>query len=191
MVDANNKDFWTDIPEYSDDEIIKILKKRKLYQVEAANLAIQEAIKRGLIHSEQDLFKEDFNEINTTIKLFPIIEKEENRIKIRKSIGRVLLIVGAIPVIWGVIKLANNSFFEGLLLILLGSIWIFAAAKIMRGVVLKMVNLLFIMLAASIAYVVKLFVEMKGFKLMDFVIPVIMVSFITYGLLFIKKLYDA
>ena len=143
MVDLKNADFWSAIPQYSDEEVLKILKKRKLYQVEAANLAVKEAIKRGLINSEQDLFDEEFKEEKISMKLFPTIEKEENKNKIRKSISRVLLIVGALPVTWGVIKITDTILFEGLLLISLGIIWMYAAAQIMRGIVSKMVNLLF------------------------------------------------
>ena len=46
-----NADFRKDIPEYSDERIIEILKQRDHYQAEAAQLAIEEAIKRGIIFS--------------------------------------------------------------------------------------------------------------------------------------------
>jgi len=190
MTGLNNTDFRDSIPEYSDEEILKILIKRKQYQPEAADLAVQEAIRRRLINSEQDLFEEEFQETPASFQLFPFIEKKEIRIKIRKSIARALLIVGVIPFVWGVLKITESNLFEGILLILLGGIWIFAAGQIMSGVVSKMVGLLFVMLFASVAYIVKLFLGMKGLSVMDFAVPVILVLFITYGLLFIKRLRD-
>ena len=38
----------------SDQEIVNILKMRKHYQPEAAQTAVNEALKRGIIHSEDD-----------------------------------------------------------------------------------------------------------------------------------------
>jgi len=186
--DSNPKDFKDLIPEYSDREILSILKKRKQYQLEAAELAIQEAIKRGLINSEQDLIAKEFDEPATSFQLFPTIHRSMNRIKIRKSIGRALLITGIIPVVWGILKVSGNKLFEGIILILLGGIWLYASAQIMRGVVTKMVNLLFVLMIASIIYILRLMLELKGLRVMDFAIPVILFLLITYGLLYVKKL---
>lgn len=185
---TNKSDFRSSIPNYSDEEILTILKKRKQYQPEAATLAIQEAIKRGLINSEQDLFSEKFQEKPSEFYLLPIIIDDKNKNKIRKSISRILLIVGVIPVVWGVMLFTKSNSVEGVLLVLLGAVWIYASAQLMRSVQTKMVNLLFVMLVASVAYIVKIMLEMKGLVIMDYFIPVILFSFITYGLLFIRRL---
>jgi hypothetical protein len=111
-----------------------------------------------------------------------------NRIKIRKSIGRALLITGIIPVVWGILKVSENKLFEGIILILLGGIWLYASAQIMRGIVTKMVNLLFVLMIASIVYILRVMLELKGLRVMDFAVPVILFSLITYGLLYVKKL---
>ncbi len=187
---SNYSDFRKSIPEYDDDEIITILKKRKQYQPEAAEIAVQEAIKRGLIHSDQDLFSKEFQQETVKPSLFPTINKERNRNKIRKSIARGLLIVGSIPTVWGIFKISENSFYEGILLILLGAIWIYGSAQLMRSVSSKITNLLFLMLFASVAYIVKLILGMKNLSAMDFVIPIILVLLVAYGLLFIRKLND-
>ena len=75
-IETNKPDFRSSILNNSDEEILVILKKRKQYQPEAAKLAIQEAIKRGLINSEQDLFSEKFQEQSSKSFLFPIIIAE-------------------------------------------------------------------------------------------------------------------
>ena len=58
MMEKSNEEYQ--IPEFkriiashTDDELRIVLKKRKLYRIEAADFAIQEAIRRGLIYSEQ------------------------------------------------------------------------------------------------------------------------------------------
>lgn len=185
---TNITDFRSLIPIASDDEIIDILKKRKYYQQEAADLAIHEAIKRGLINSEQDLFAEEFQEKSTAFSWFPVINDTENNTKIRKSIARVLLIIGALPGVWGALEISKSVLIEGILLILLSATWIYISTKLMRVVQKRMVNLLFVMLAASIIYVVKLFSGMKGLVLMDFAIPAILFSLIIYILLFVRRL---
>ncbi len=185
---TNKSHFRSSIPQYSDDKIISILKKRKQYQPEAAKLAIGEAIKRGLINSEQDLFSEKFQDKPSNPGLFPVISDDRNRDKIRKSISRILLIIGVIPVVWGVLEIRRSSLAEGVLLILLGAIWIYASAQLMRAMQTKMVNLLFIMLIASAAYIVKIMLEMRGLVAMDILIPLVIFSFLTYGLLFINRL---
>ena len=188
IVETNKSDFRSSIPNYSDEEILTILKKRKQYQPEAAKLAIQEAIKRGLINSEQDLFSEKFQEQSSKSFLFPIIIDNKHKDKIRKSIARILLITGSIPVVWGIFEITKSKLTESVLLILLGAIWIYASAQLMKIVQLKMVNLLFVMLVASVAYIVKILVGMKGLVIMDYFIPAILLSLIIYGLLFIRRL---
>ena len=70
-----NNDFEHIIASYSDEELRKVLKKRKLYRKEAADFAIQEAIKRELIYSEQDLFASEFKHEQEKFSVFPAIEK--------------------------------------------------------------------------------------------------------------------
>ncbi|MCK5731110.1 MAG: hypothetical protein KAH68_08545 [Draconibacterium sp.] len=188
IAEAKKSDFRSTIPNYSDEEILVILRKRKQYQPEAAELAISEAIKRGLINSEQDLFSEKFQENKSESFLFPIINDSNNRNKIRKSISRLLLVIGAIPVVWGALEIGKSNLIEGVLLILLGSIWIYASAQLMRSLQIKMLNILFVMLFASAVYIIKLLSELKGLAIMDYFIPVVFISLISYGLLFVRRL---
>lgn len=190
IVNPNKPDFYQLIQESSDEEILNILKKRKHYQSEAAELAIQEAIKRGIIYSEQDLFSGKFQETPSKFTMFPIIEESKTRNKIRKSIARILIIVGAVPAVWGILKIIEDNFFEGLLLTLFGGIWIFAAVQLMRTFKSIMVNLLLIMLFASVVYLISFFLEVNNPVIMDYAIPVILFSLIVYGLLFAGKLHD-
>ncbi len=185
---TNKTDFRSSIPEFSDEQIIAILKKRSQYENEAAELAIQEAIQRGLIHSEQDLFSEEFQEKESGFSLFPVINRDEIKNKTRKSIARVLLIIGAVPAVWGLLKAFEGLFAEGVLLFLPATIWVYGSFLLMRKIDIKIVNLLFILLASSLIYIVKIFIEMRGLVAMDYVIPAVFYSLIFYGLLFLRRL---
>ncbi|MBT3383491.1 MAG: hypothetical protein HN778_18840 [Prolixibacteraceae bacterium] len=191
MVEKSNSikaDYRTLIPEYSDEEILKILRKRKLYQPEAAEMAIQEAIKRELIHSEQDLFDKDFQVKPVRFLLFPTIENEKNIIKIRKSISRSLLISGLIPAIWGFLKLYNGKIIEGGVLAVLGVLWIYFSALLIRKADRGNVNSLLALLLLSVIYIVKLLLNPGTFIFMDIFIPAVIYGLISYGLLFLRRL---
>ncbi len=187
--DAKNKpDFRTLIPEQSDEEIKEILKKRNLYQPEAADLAVKEAVKRGIIHSEQDLFSEEFRVNPFKSSLFPVIEKEVQRKKISKSICRGLIISGAIPLIYGIVLILDHNFTEGIALTVGGVLWLGLAVQLFREVKNWMINLFFVVLVIALAYLVNLFVSLKSFIFMDFFIVAIFYLLIIYGLIYLRKL---
>lgn len=185
---TNKSDFRSSIPEFGDEQILSILKKRSQYQKEAADLAIQEAIKRGLINSEQDLFAEEFNEKPYRFSFFPLIENEKIKNKTRKSIARILLIIGAVPAVWGVLEIFKGEFVEGFVLLILGLAWVYSSFKLMSRIQIQIVNLLTILLLVSVAYIVKLLIEMKGLEIMDYFIPFVFYALIIYSLLFLRRL---
>ncbi len=174
--------------EYPDEEIIAILKKRKHYRKEAAIQAIQEAIKRGIINSEQDLISEDYAVEPLKFSIIPDIENETARKKIRKSLSRSLMILGVVPVIWGTIKIIYNMFLEGSLLMLLGIIWIFISYKQIKNVSAKFISLQFVLLASAAIYIWRDFSRLKGHSLMDILVAIIGFGFVIYALLFLRTL---
>ena len=181
-------DFKTDIPEYNDEEIVEILKKRKYYQSEAVDLALEEAYKRDLIQSEQDLFNEEFRPEPLRFGLFPSIEDEKNKNKIRKSIARGILIMGVMPTVWGFLRLnAGNPVEVGVLLIL-GALWIFFSAKLIRKYNRIIINALFFMAALSLVYLAFFLLNRYGIIFMDVFIIIALYGLLTYGLLFLKRL---
>ena len=188
-VNSNQAEFYSAIPDYNNEQLINVLKKRTQYQKEAREIAIREAIKRGIINSEQDLFAKEFNDKPQKFSIFPVIDSDDNRNKIRKSIARVLLIIGSLPVVWGVIRIVDNELFEGILLSILGCIWIFASIKLLKKMDLQKVFLLFVMLFLSVVYIVKLFFTIKTPTAMDYLIPAILYSLVIYALLLLRKLH--
>lgn len=181
-------DFKADIPEYPDEEIIEILRKRKYYQAEAVELATEEALKRELIHSEQDLFDEEFHAETLKFGLFPSIEDEKNKRKIRKSLARGILISGILPTVWGFLKINEGNNLEGTLLLTGGVLWIMFAARLIQALNIKLVNALFVLTGFSIIYVVKFLLLENSFVFMDFFIVTLLYGLLVYGLVFLHKL---
>lgn len=181
-------DFIAKYAELPDNEILAILKKRKHYQPEAEKAAIAEAIKRQLIHSEQDLFSEEFREEKLAFSIFPHIENENARIKTRKSIARSLLIVGAVPTIWGGLNFYRTEKLENIALLLLGVVWGFASFQLMKKAAKSTLNLMFLLLMAAYVYFIKLFISFINLTFFDVFFAIISGLLILYGLLFYRKL---
>ena len=181
-------DFKTLIPEYSDEEILDILKKRNYYQPEAADLAIKEAIKRELIYSEQDLVAEKFRVKPMRYSLFPSIEKENQKERIRKSIARVLFIAGVLPTVWGFVRFFGSVKLEGSILISFGFLWIFLSSRLFRKAEPLTVRGLFILLALSVIYIVKILNGPGSIVFMDVFILIFIYALVIYGLVFLMKI---
>jgi len=178
------------IANYTDEELRKVLKKRKLYQNDAAEFAIEEAIKRGLIFSEQDLFAREFQHEPEKFTLFPAIENEKARKKFMKSIARSLIILGALPMILGGIKIFETQSLEGILIFIFGALWSFISFQLMRSVKLNHIILMYFLLVIAIGYVVKIFVFAGYVKIADILIAAVAVGFVAYGIGFLNKLKD-
>lgn len=173
--------------EYSDDELIEVLKKRNHYRKEAAGQAVREAIKRGIIHSGQDLFGEKYKVSPLRFRWIPEIENPAAKNKIRKSIARSLMIAGILPLVWGGVKIFRGLHAEGLLLMVLGFVWVYVSLEIYRNIVQRLA-ILFVLLAGAFAYMLRFFLIQKNLLLMDFFIAAIVFGLALYGLLFLRKL---
>jgi len=187
IVDAEFKQI---IAGYTDDELRKVLIKRKLYQKEAADFAIQEAIKRGLIFSEQDLFAREFKHEPEKFSIFPIIENEKARAKFKKSITRSLLIMGVIPLVWGGVIIFETLSLEGILIFVFGAAWSLTSFQLMRSVNIKLVYFMFLLLALLIAYLVKTMIAANSLTTIDVLITAVTVGLVFYGIGFLSKIKD-
>lgn len=187
---SEKPDFRIIIPGYSDDKILDILKKRKFYQPEAAQLAVEEAIKRGLIHSEQDLFAEDFKEKTLETSIFPRIEDKNTARKIRRSISRMLMVAGLIPIIFGIMKISGTITPQNGAMVLLGVLWIYLSVEIFRKMNKNYVTILFFLLSASALYITGIFITSENLVFMDIFAAVMFYLLFGYGLLFLRRLKD-
>jgi len=178
------------IEKHSDEELRKVLKKRKLYQKEAAEFAVEEALKRGLIFSEQDLFASEFQHEPESFSFFPAIENEKTRAKFKKSITRWLTISGALPMVWGGIMIFKTQSIEGILIFLFGVTWSLISFKLMRSVNMKLITVLLLLLILVVGYFVKIFIAMNYVKWIDVLFSVIALGYIAYSIGFLSRLKD-
>ena len=172
---------------YSDAEIISILKKRHQYQPEATRTAIGEAIKRGIIHSEQDLFSDEFRPREQRFTLFPVPENDAGKQKLIRSILRVLIIAGMIPLIQGFMKLRIYETSEGILLISSGLVWITFIWLLHKTRKNMFFYFLFALILGSVFYTVNHFTGMKHAKIMDVFVSGIIHLLVVYFLTYIYK----
>ena len=188
--DMNDPEFKQIIANYSDDEIRRVLKKRKLYQKEAADFATEEAIRRRIIHSEQDLFSSEFREEPEKFSIFPTIENEKARAKFRKSIARSLFILGVLPMIWGAIKIFETQNLEGILIFIFGTAWSFASFRQLHAINMKLIYFMFFLSVLFTAYLIKTIISVHSLTTIDLLVMIITVGFVLYGIGFLGKLKD-
>lgn len=183
-------DFRKDIPEYTDEKIIAILKQRDHYQEEAAQLAIQEAIKRGIINSEQDLFAEEYKVEAIQYSLFPSIRRANNQQKIRRSIARSFVICGVMPFVFGFLQINKGNLIEGSLIVATGVLWIYFSAQLIKHYHRFFVYGLLTESILGISYIMVQLVLLKRFVFFDFFIPIVLFLFVLYGLIFLKRISE-
>jgi hypothetical protein len=182
-------DFAETMAELSNEQLIEVLKKRKLYQRAAAEQAIHEAMERGIIHSKQDLFGPEFREKKLRRQLFPEIENEKIRNKVRRSIARGLFLAGLLPAILGVVRLTRGNQPEGILLLIFAAAWMGASAWLFRMFSRVALTVLATMSVLSLVYALKQLFTPPGFAVMDKFIVVMLYLLIAYGLAYINRLH--
>ncbi|MBN1820285.1 MAG: hypothetical protein JW833_06195 [Prolixibacteraceae bacterium] len=176
------------IAEYCDEEILNILKKRKHYNPNVARMAINEAINRKIIYSEDDLLSEDFKVEPLKFRIFPEIEKKEIKIKLIRSLTRGILLTGIIPTILGFLRLSENKMAEAFILLCLGGVWIVSAALLMKTYQSRFIYLIMGMGGLSVIYVVNILLQLKPFSFLDLLVAIILYGVIYYSLLYINSL---
>lgn len=185
-----NTDFIKLFEGYSEYEITEVLKKRKHYREEAATAAINEAIKRGIIHSEHDLFAEKYRVEPLNFSLFPNIGNTTSRLKLRKSMTRSLLFLGAIIIVWGVWEIYRHNFIDGAGFVLAGAIWNIISYSFFKSVKNQKIYVLFTIQGISAVYAAIKLATYKNLVFMDVFIVVVLFGFVVYGLIYMKNLHD-
>ena len=184
------QNFEVIIREMGDAQLRDVLRKRNLYQADAARAAINEAIKREIISSESDLHSPEFRHEPLKPRLFPKIESAKNRYRIRKSLARGLLLAGILPTIWGMVRFNAGFTAEGILITTFGIGWMSLSAALIRKFQKTVVQFLFVLALLSVIYTVQRLVEMSRLVFMDLFIIAVLYLLIAYGLLFLYRLRD-
>lgn len=181
-------DFREAIPNYTDEQLKEVLKLRDHYQPEAARLAIQEALKRQLINTEQDLLSEEYRSKEISFSWFPKIRRDRNRIKIRRSIARSLVIVSVLPVVYGLVEMkTRNNWFQGAAILLFGLLWLFCSAQLIKYYSVLLLRLLMGGTVLAALYIVFSLARKGTLILFDLFLVCAVVGLIFYGLVFILK----
>lgn len=173
---------------YSDQEIKSILKNRDHYQPAAARAAVEEAIKRGIIFSEQDLFAEEYKSQPLRFSLFPVPEKDHSRHKLRNSLLRIVLFVGLIPMIHGMIIFRSIDANEEIMLILSGLIWMAFTGLLYKTRQNIFLYILFVIAFISLFYTVNHIINLRDPRFMDYLIPVVVYLLVFYFLTYLRVL---
>lgn|GEM_PF-3594446 len=176
--------------EYTDEQILKILKQRTYYTQEAVQLAIDEAIKRKILNSEQDLISEKYRIEELQFSWFPKPHNQENRKRISRSIGRSLVICGVLPVVFGLVEMNTADRTSGSLILLFGLLWIFLSAQMQRSYHRVIPVLLLTANVLATAYVYFRLLSNGVDVFMDYFICTVLFLLINYGVVYFSRIND-
>jgi hypothetical protein len=171
-----------------DAELTEVLKKRSQYQEIAADCAIREALKRGLILSEAELNHPGFRQVPARFTFFPSPYRAETRQRLLRSLCRSLMIAGVIPAFYGILKMTNLKYAEGTALVSIGIVWIGMSWFLMERNDRRWVFPMFFLILVSIPYVARMMVWYASLKWTDFFIPSVLYVLIIYSLLYVHAL---
>ena len=178
--------------DYSDNQIMEILKKNKDYKESAVSAAVQIAIERQLIHSEQDLMAPEFQSVTPGgVKIFPVITNPYHYKKTVASIFRVLFIVGFMPLIFGVMKYAEGKINITVFALIIGSVWLLLTYFLLRTkriLILVLQTNMLILTSIGIGYTL---INQEVFHRVDMVMLVIGSLITIYLMLYLKKLIQS
>ncbi len=175
---------------HNDEELIEVLRNRRHYQPEAAQQAVIEAIRRGVIKAEADLQDEKFAEPNRKFSLFPVIENPKARNKARKSMARSLMIAGAIPAIYGINQVYHSLIVEGAAIVLFGFSWMILSFFLMKSVKPLLVYGIKILYLIAIAVMIFKISTFKITGWMDILFPSVLAVLVLYGIFYLGRLKD-
>jgi hypothetical protein len=172
----------------SRDELMTALKKRKGYEPEAEEIIVREALRRGLIQSENDLDLPEFSPQSGRFTFFPVPESEVSRNRILKSLMRSLMIPGVIPIYFGILKFAIPKYPEGIGLICAGLIWISMALIVMLKSERRLLFPMFLLLLLSMVYGGRIMIAYSHLRWPDIFIPVVLYLFAFYSMYYAYSL---
>jgi hypothetical protein len=174
---------------YSDNHIMEILKNHKDYKESAVSAAVQIAIERQLIHSEQDLIAPEFQSVTPSgVKLFPVISNPYHYKKTVASIFRVLFMVGLIPLIFGIMKYAEGKINMTIPALVVSLGWMLLSFLLLRTKRILILIIQFIILIFTISSIAYYLIIQEVFPKIDMVMLAIGSLITIYLILYLKKL---
>lgn len=173
----------------TDAEIHEILLLRNSYQEKAAHAAIQEAISRGIIQSEQDLFSEKYRQpTSQSSRFFPNIRKPENKERILSSIYRINFILGIIPLIFFGLNYFKGDILPCIAFACIGIVWMFLNFRLSKTKSIRVLQIMISFVILAFAYSIYSVYTLKSPQIMDFAVTIIAFLIPVYCLLFARSI---
>ena len=181
--------FYERYSNYTDAQILEILKNQKNYQENAKNAAVKIAIERQLIQSESDLLLPQFqNEKTTGFTLFPQIADEYQLQRLIGSTFRFLFILAFLPFIYGFLMYGQGHIDQTILGGCIGSVWIMLIFLLKRtGKSIILLSLLGILTFVGSTIFFKIAAN-HPIRIFDFVILIVGFVLSVYFLIYGSKL---
>jgi len=181
--------FYERYSNYTDTQILEILRNQKGYQEGARNAAIKIAIERQLINSEQDLLSPEFQKSkNTGLTLFPRMTSFYHHQRLLGSIFRFLYILSLLPVVYGLLKYAEGFIDQTILGVCVGGVWFLLTLllkKTEKPVILLPLFGILIFVGVSVSFKIA---ANHPVRILDFVVLVLGVLLSAYFLFLVKSL---
>jgi hypothetical protein len=179
------------LKEVSDDEIISILRYRDHFQALAIKAAINEALRRGIINSVDDLQKEEFKPQEMPPKsLFPLGNNLAQNLLILRSLSRVFYGFGLIPIIYGYFQFREHNSNLGISAVLLGMLIIFVANRLEKKLKPIFAYIMLGMNFPAIGFAVHKLTSLGKPTAMDMFAAIIILMVLLYTTLYAHKIVD-
>ena len=183
--------FYERFSNYTDAQILEVLKNQKFYQESAKNAAVKIAIERQLIHSETDLLSPEYQNIRSTrLTLFPQITDTYHYQKLLGSTFRFLYVLAFLPIAYGFLKYSEGFIDQTILGVSIGVIWvllIFLLQKTRKTIILAPLFGILIFVGVSVGF--KLAAN-HPVRIFDFAVLIIGVLLSAYFLMTVKNLFQ-
>lgn len=183
-----NEELKKRICSLDDTALEELLRQRDAYEPEAVDIAVQEAIDRQLIQSEEELKETRFTEKCHPKTLFPYLHHEKQFQKVFGSLVRSLYLVSLIPIILGALKIVEMKQQEGLGMLVLGLLWVGLSIRMQKKEDARIPFLLMVIFVAGLLQFLLTRPGHLNWQLADFLVLGIAVLLVIYGLLYLRVL---
>lgn len=187
----NTPNFYERYSDYTDSQIMNILRNQKNYQGKAINAAVKIALERQLIYSEQDLLSPEFqNSKDVRFSFFPKMPNTYHHNMLISSVFRFLNVFSLLPVVYAILKYSEGNYEQMIWGLVIGAAWFLLVTLFKRSKrTVFFILLLLVLIISGIAAGLKLFAQ-NHVLVADIIIFLVGVLLPAYFLFYAKKLAD-
>lgn len=184
-----NENLEKRIRSLNDADLLQVLKLRDSYTPEAATIAIEEALSRGLIGSEEDLEQAQFQPDATHRKsIFPYLNEKKQFQRVFSSLIRLLYLVAVLPLLFGVLMLTDHQFVNAVSFLVVGGAWLTFSVLANKYKDSRFPLVLILVLLSGIALTLSDNYLLTRLHLTDFVVIGLAIAIMIYILLYLRVL---